>query len=222
MPERTPQISASLLAADYARLGEEVTLADHAGVDSFHFDMMDGHYVPNLALAPDHLSALRAYSQRPFHVHLELSNPDEILEHFHNLRADLIIACWDTLTHPHETFMHIRSLGAKVGLSFGPNESAEEAISHFPDLDLLLILGVSPGYGGQAMHANTLSRISQARELRDRMAFPPVIAVDGGVNLKNAQGLVRAGAEILIIGTALFKARQMAKFIADLKASVES
>src|SRR5512133_1295268 len=108
-------ISASVLAADYARLGEEMQRAEKAGVDSFHFDLMDGHYVPNLALAPDHLKALRSYSRLPFYAHLELDNPDDVLSNFAPLQADLIIVQWNTLIDPLRTFDRIRSQNIKVG-----------------------------------------------------------------------------------------------------------
>ena len=116
------QISASLLAADYAQLGEEVQRAAAAGVDSFHFDMMDGHYVPNIAFAPEHLTTLRPYSRLPFVAHLELSNPDEVLSRFSAFPADTIIVQWDTLNDPHNTFEGIHARGAKIGVALNPDE----------------------------------------------------------------------------------------------------
>lgn len=158
------QVSASLLAADFACLGKEVVRAEHAGVNSFHFDMMDGHYVSNIALAPDHLSALRPYTTLPFHVHLELANPNEVLEHFRPLKANLIIACRNTLDDPEETFARIRACGANTGLSLNPDEPIEETHRLLPELDLLMIMGVFPGFGGQSMDPNTILRIAQARD----------------------------------------------------------
>ena len=134
-------ISASLLAADYARLGEEMQRAEKAGVNSFHFDMMDGHYVPNLALAPDHLKALRPYSLLPFHAHLELDNPDDLLSNFSSLQADMIIVQWNTLTDPSRTFDSIRSQNIKIGLGLNPDDAFDEASHFFQELDLLLLLG---------------------------------------------------------------------------------
>ena len=215
------QVSASLLAADFARLGREVVRAERAGVNSFHFDMMDGNYVPNLALAPDHLSALRPYTTLPFHVHLELANPNEFLEHFRTLDAKLIIACRDTLENPEKTFARIRACGAKTGLSLNPNEPIEETYPLFPGLDLLMIMGVFPGFGGQSMDPNTITRIAQARQMSRSINPLLLIAVDGGVNLENAPALVKAGAGVLIIGTALFRAHKMRSFIAKLREAVE-
>jgi ribulose-phosphate 3-epimerase len=214
------RISASLLAADYARLGEEVQRAEAAGVDSFHIDMMDGHYVPNIALAPDHLTALRPYTRLPFHVHLELSNPDEVLSGFRAFPADMIIVQGDTLTQPMRTFDGIRARAAKVGLGLSPENRIEETIRFLQALDLLLILGVYPGFGGQAMGPETIERIRAARSLANDLNPSLVIAVDGGVNPDNARLLTEAGADCLIMGTALFKSGDMKRVVTEVRESV--
>lgn len=214
------QISASLLAADYARLGEEVQRARAAGVDSFHFDMMDGHYVPNLALTPDHLTALRAYTSLPFCVHLELSNPDRALYLFQQLSVDMIIVQWDTLTHPIQTFNFIRSHHAKIGLGLHPDDQIEEVVHLLQHIDLLLILGVHPGFGGQVMTCGTIEKIRAARAVANDLHPSLTIAVDGGVKPENASVLVEAGADCLIIGTALFRSADMKQVISEIRASV--
>lgn len=213
------EISASLLAADFARLGDEVRRAEQAGVDSFHFDMMDGHYVPNLALTPQHLSALRPYTRLPFHAHLELAEPDRVLEAFAPLGADAVIVQWDTLIQPARTFERIRAEGAQVGLSLNPDDALADVQPLLPAVDLLLLLGVYPGFGGQRMQPGTIEKVAEARgRLRDLgLALP--IAVDGGVKPENASALVRAGADCLIMGTALFDADDITSTIARLKAS---
>jgi ribulose-phosphate 3-epimerase len=212
------QVSASLLAADLACLGEEVHRAEQAGVDSFHFDMMDGHYVPNLAFSPDHLAALRPCTSLPFNVHLELDNPDHLLENFRLFKADLIAACLDTLPVPILTLTSIRQRGAQAGLSLNPDESLNKIRELMPALDMLILLGVHPGFGGQPMQADTLKRVAEAKRMRDRLGLSTRIAVDGGVNQKNAPALVEAGADILIIGTALFKSTNMAEVVNEIKA----
>ena len=212
-------ISASLLAADYAWLGEEVQRAEKAGVDSFHFDMMDGHYVPNLALTPDHLKALRAYSHLPFHTHLELANPDNFLSILNFMQADMIIVQWNTLTEPSQTFDRIRSQNIKVGLGLNPDDAVEDAARYFPDIDLLLLLGVYPGFGGQAMQPGTTEKIAYARRLADGLDHKITIAVDGGVKPENAAQLVQAGADILIMGTALFQSADMAGMVKSIRES---
>jgi ribulose-phosphate 3-epimerase len=213
-------ISASLLAADYARLGEEVRRAEQAGVDSFHFDMMDGHYVPNLALTPDHLKALRPYSRLPFHAHLELDNPDDVLDKFALQKADMIIVQWDTLTEPAQTFDRIRSQNIKVGLGLNPGDEIEESSRFFRDLDLILVLGVYPGFGGQAMQPSTMEKIVRVRQLVDRSEHHISIAVDGGVKPENAAQLVEAGADFLIMGTALFQSADMAEVVKSIRESI--
>lgn len=213
-------ICASLLAADYARLGEEVQRAENAGADSFHFDMMDGHYVPNLALTPEHLKVLHSYSCLPFHAHLELDNPDDVLFKFEPLCAETIIVQWNTLTDPVRTFERIRSESIKVGLGLNPNDSLEEASCLFQDLDLLLLLGVYPGFGGQVMQPGTCERVASARQLLDRENPRTLIAVDGGVKPQNAIQLAQAGADILIMGTALFRSSDMAGMIRSIREAV--
>lgn len=213
-----PHISASLLAANYACLGQEVRRAERAGADSFHFDMMDGHYVPNLALAPDHLTALRPHTRLPFHAHLELANPDEVLDKFQPMQADLIIVCRDTLPAPSRTLARIRALGMRAGLSLNPDEPLDAARDYLSEIDLLLILGVFPGFGGQLMQPGTLEKITQARQALRSLSLGVPIAVDGGVNPQTAPGLVKAGADILIIGTALFRASRISRAVAQFKA----
>lgn len=212
-------ISASLLAADYARLGEEVHRAEKAGVDSFHLDMMDGHYVPNLALTSDHLKTLRTYSHLPFHAHLELANPDDVLSKFTSLQADMIIVQWNTLTDPARTFDRIRSQNKKVGLGLNPDEAYDEAARFFRDIDLLLLLGIYPGFGGQALQPRMLEKIASARLLADHPDRRFTIAVDGGVKPENAASLVEAGADCLIMGTALFQSLDMAEMIKSIRES---
>ena len=214
------QISASLLAADYTRLREEVQRAEAAGTDSFHFDLMDGHYVPNLALAPDHLVALRPHTRLPLHAHLELANPDEVLSRFYPFPADMIIVQWNTLTKPVETFERIRSRNAKVGLGINPDDNIEEVACYLPNLDLLLILGVNPGFGGQSMQPGTKEAIRAARSVANKLAASLTIAVDGGVKPENAVSLVEAGADCLIMGTALFHSQDMKRTISEIKTSI--
>lgn len=215
-------ISASLLAADYACLRDEVWRADKAGADSFHFDIMDGHYVPNLALSPDHLKALRLYSRVPFHAHLELDNPDDILSKFEPFHADTIIVQWNTLTHPHKTFDGIRLRNAKVGMGLAPDDNIRDVARFFRDLDLLLLLGVYPGFGGQAMRPGTCEKVCTARRAANDLNPSLTIAVDGGVKPGNAVSLAAAGADMLIMGTALFQSENMAETIRSIRESIEA
>ncbi len=166
---------------------------------------MDGHYVPNFALAPDHLKALRAYSQLPFHAHLELDNPDDMLSKFEPIQADTIIVQWNTITDPCQTFDRIRSQNMKAGLGLNPDDDINEAFRFLTNLDLILLLGVYPGFGGQSMQPGILERIASTRHLANQPDHRILIAVDGGVKPENCPRLVEAGADILIMGTALFQ-----------------
>ena len=214
------QICASLLAADYARLGEGMQRAEKAGVDFFHFDIMDGHYVPNFALAPDHLRALRPYSQLPFQAHLELDNPDEVLFNFAPIQADVIIVQWNTLVDPVRTFHRIRSQNIKIGLGLSPDDTLEEPSRFFQDIDQLVILGVYPGFGGQSMLSGTVEKIAAARSIADQLGHKFQIAVDGGVKSENIQQVVHAGVDMLIMGTALFTPSNMAEAVRAIRESI--
>jgi ribulose-phosphate 3-epimerase len=211
------QVSASLLAADLARLGEEVRRAEQAGVNSFHFDVMDGHYAPNLAFSTDHLASLRPHTSLPFNLHLELDNPDYLLENFRPFKADAITVCLDTLNDPFKTFSRIREKEAKVGLSLNPGESLAQMLELLPAIDMLILLGVHPGFGGQGMQAGTIERVAEAVRHRDQLSPQVKVGVDGGVNARNAPGLIKAGADVLIVGTALFKSGNMAEVVKEIK-----
>ena len=213
-------ISASLLAADYARLGEEVKRAETSGADSFHFDLMDGHYVRNLALASDHFAALRPYTNLPFIAHLELSNPEEVLTQFAPFSADTIIVQWNTLTKPQRTFDAIRLRNAKVGLGLTPDDDIRDAARLFRDIDLLLLLGVYPGFGGQTLQPGTHERVLSARQLLDNENSPALIAMDGGIKPDNAVSFIEAGADMLIMGTALFRSHDMKRTILEIRESI--
>jgi ribulose-phosphate 3-epimerase len=210
-------ISASLLGADFARLGEEVERAERAGADSLHFDIMDGYYVPNMALAPYHLRALRPYTRLPFITHLEVSDPIQIMKSFQGTDQDMIIVQADTCKDFHQVFKAIRGQGAQVGLSLNPPDPLELARPYLDEIDLLLILAVMPGFGSQTMAPTTPARIAAARQMLSEAKISIPIGVDGGVNLVTAAGLVEAGAEHLIAGTALFSAPNMAAVIRAFK-----
>lgn len=218
MNHHTVEVSASLLAADYANMARDVTRADQAGVDSFHFDVMDGHYVPNIALSPHHLTALRPYSKKPFSLHLELGNPDDVLDRFGKLDSDIISFQWDRSPDPKATIERIKTRKVEVSICVNLDVALEDILPFIKMVDEILLLGVHPGFGGQAIDKNMGERISQLKRMIDQEKPGIPIAIDGGVTLHNAPILISAGATRLISGSALFGAADMAGFIKQMKA----
>jgi ribulose-phosphate 3-epimerase len=210
-------VSASLLAADPSALGAEVLRAQSAGVDRFHVDVMDGIYAPNLALTPRHVTALQRHTSRPFDLHLEVESPDDFLQAFACTGAETIIVQLDTLHQPLSTFLEIRSRHAAVGLALNRTQDLVAAMDLLGEIDLLVLMAVNPGFGGQRLDSEVYSRLATARQLRDQLDRSFKIAVDGGVNTDNAGELIAAGANQLITGTALFAAPEMGPVVKALK-----
>lgn len=211
------QISASLLAANFAHMEQDVQRAQDAGVDSFHVDFMDGRYVPNLALAPCHLEALAPTTKLPFQIHLELANPDKLLDTFQSFPAEMIIVQWDTCPDPLVSFERIRSRHARVGLGLLPSTPIEPILPFLNQVDMLLLLGVDPGFGGQPMQTGILPWLTQVRSMLDQEFEMVSIAVDGGVKPSNAAAVVTAGADVLIMGSGLFDVPDMKDLVHTLK-----
>ncbi len=205
------ELSASLLAADYGMMRADLERAESCHVHRFHFDFMDGHYVPNLALTPAHIQALRPFSALPFDVHLEISNPEEVIDHFPWEGVSMLIFQADTISANTTLFGRARSLGLRVGLSVNPDDQIAPFKSMLPEIDQFLVLGVQPGFGGQPMHPATAGRVAEVRALAGDL--PLEVAVDGGVHLKNAADLVAAGADVLVVGTAIFGAEEIEQSI---------
>jgi ribulose-phosphate 3-epimerase len=212
------QVSASLLAADFARMGDEVLRADQAGVDSFHLDFMDGHYVPNIALAPYHLEALEPLTSLPLQVHLEVANPDQLLSTFDKHSLDMIIVQFDTCPDLENSIKLIQGWGARVGVGLLPRAPITPLLPLLSKLDMLLLLGVQPGFGGQAIDAGMIPWLEEIARRRDQIAPGLPIAIDGGVKANNAEALVEAGADVLIMGTGLFEVEDLTSLVRNLHA----
>ena len=198
------RIAASLLAADFARLGEEVAAIEAAGADYLHFDVMDGHFVPNLTIGPAVVAALRAHCGLPFDVHLMISPVDAYVPAFAVAGADIITVHAEAGPHLHRTIQLIRSHDARVGVSINPGTPAAAVKPVLDEVDLVLVMTVNPGFGGQRFIAGQLEKVRRIRGWIDRGERAVELEVDGGITLETAPKAVAAGADILVAGTATF------------------
>jgi ribulose-phosphate 3-epimerase len=197
-------IAPSILAADFSKLGEEVRAVEAAGADMIHVDVMDGHFVPNISIGPAVMKAIRAHSKLPFDVHLMIAPVDPYIQQFREAGADIITVHPEAGPHVHRTLQAIRATGAKAGVSLNPGTPIA-AIDPIIDLvDLVLIMSVNPGFGGQSFIESALPKIEAARKRIDASGRDIILEVDGGVNAKTAPRVIAAGATAIVAGTAVY------------------
>ena len=213
-------IAPSILSADFSALGEEIAAVEAAGADWIHIDVMDGHFVPNITMGPGVVKSLRKMTVLPFDVHLMIESPEQYIQPFAEAGSDRITVHMEALIHLHRTVSQIKELGLKAGVSLNPATPLSFVESILTDIDLLLIMTVNPGFGGQQFIKTMLSKIRQARELIDRFAPAVLLEVDGGVTLTNLPAILKAGADVLVAGASIFGSGNYRDTIGKMKASM--
>jgi len=199
------QISPSILSADFSRLGKDIKRLENGGADLIHVDVMDGHFVPNLTIGPPVIRALRKYTKLPFDVHLMISPVHKYIKSYAQAGADIITIHPEATNNLSKSIKEIKRFKKKVGISLNPNSSINLVTKYLDKIDLVLIMSVYPGFGGQKFMPKVLSKIEKLKKLKEKYNFKFDIEVDGGINFSNSKSVIMAGANILVSGTTIFK-----------------
>tara|TARA_A100001035_G_scaffold70796_1_gene54185 strand:+ start:237 stop:893 length:657 start_codon:yes stop_codon:yes gene_type:complete len=210
------QISPSILAGDFSKLGSEIKKLEDGGADMIHVDVMDGHFVPNLTIGPPVIKSLRKYTNLPFDVHLMISPVHKYIKNFSEAGADIITIHPEATKNIKDSVDLIKSLGKKVGLSLNPDTQIETIEKYLKDINLVLVMTVYPGFGGQKFISKILDKIKSLKKIKDEKNFNFEIEVDGGINFENNKLVIDAGANILVSGTTIFKDNN-----GDIKKNIE-
>lgn len=212
-------VAPSLLSADFNNLARDIEMVNQSEADWFHLDIMDGVFVPNMSYGFPVVEHIAKLAKKPLDVHLMIIDPDRYLERFRDAGANILTVHWEACKHLHRTVTEIKKLGMKAGVSLNPHTPVEFLSDILPELDLVLIMSVNPGFGGQSFIENSYSKITRLRAMIDKIGCSTLIEVDGGVGPNNASKLYQAGANVLVAGNAVFKAKNPSKAIKTIKNS---
>ena len=211
------KIAPSILSADFSKLAEDIKVVEEAGCDLLHIDVMDGHFVPNITLGPPIIKSLKGKTTMPFDVHLMIENPDKYIRDFIDAGADIITVHSEACIHLHRTIQNIKALGAKAAVSLNPATSLTDIEYVLEDLDMVLIMTVNPGFGGQSFIPNMLTKIKKLKKMIDEKNLNVDVQVDGGIGPNNIHLVTEAGANIIVAGSAIFNSKDIKATVAQMR-----
>jgi ribulose-phosphate 3-epimerase len=211
------KIAPSILSADFSKLGEEIIAVEKGGADYIHVDVMDGHFVPNITIGPLIVEAIRPITKLPLDVHLMIENPDQYIEAFAKAGADFITVHVEACRHLHRTVQNIKSFGIKAGVVLNPATPVESIQHIIGDIDMVLLMSVNPGFGGQKFIPEVLPKIRKVKEIAEQKGLDIEIEIDGGVNSETAKLCMEAGANVLVAGSAIYNEEDYAKAISQIR-----